>query len=159
MDDLEMRLFGSKLKALRQRAGMTQKELAEAAYLSESALRSYELGARTPKRDAYSRLAKALGIAPEYLTAPRINNGMEFIFALLENEQSMGFKVIKVSSTKSALVAEGLGGNTQLIFEFLNEWGEKQRQLEAKEITWEEYEDWKISYDPRVFVDDMFEGN
>lgn len=67
--------------------------------------------------------------------------------------------VIKVSSTKSALVAEGLGGNTQLIFEFLNEWGEKQRQLEAKEITWEEYEDWKISYDPRVFVDDMFEGN
>ena len=136
----------------------TQRALSDLLKQARAALGECALELRATGSGAIN-LAKALGIAPEYLTAPRINNGMEFIFALLENEQSMGFKVIKVSSTKSALVAEGLGGNTQLIFGFLNEWGEKQRQLEAKEITWEEYEDWKISYDRRVFVDDMFEGN
>lgn len=148
MEDLDMRIFGNKLRNLRQRAGMTQKELAEAAYLSESALRSYELGVRAPKRDSYGRLAKALGVQPELLTAPQNVSGMELIFILLENEQTMRLKTTKTDSGKPALTADSWQGDSRLIYEFLDAWGEKQRQLEDKEIAREKYEEWKISYNP-----------
>lgn len=47
------------------RRNMTQRELANAIEgIGESALRSYELGERSPKQDALERIAKALDVAP-----------------------------------------------------------------------------------------------
>ena len=39
---------GAKIREVRERRGMTQRELAEKAGLTESAMRSYELGYRMP---------------------------------------------------------------------------------------------------------------
>ena len=41
--------MGRSIRTLRERRNLTQKELAELSGLSESSLRSYELGARYPK--------------------------------------------------------------------------------------------------------------
>ena len=43
---------------------MTQRELANAAGLGESALRSYELGERSPKQNTLERIAETLDVAP-----------------------------------------------------------------------------------------------
>ena len=51
----------------RKRLGMTQAELAEKTGLSESAIRSYELGNRIPKPAHREAIAKALGINPKTL--------------------------------------------------------------------------------------------
>ena len=46
-------------------AALGQRALAKATDgVSESALRSYELGERSPKQDALERIAKALDVAP-----------------------------------------------------------------------------------------------
>ena len=65
MEDLDRRLMGKRIRDLRQRRGLTQRELAELSGLSESALRSYELGDRFPKERHLDRIARALRVRPE----------------------------------------------------------------------------------------------
>lgn len=58
-------LLGKSIRNVRMRRNMTQRALAKATDgVSESALRSYELGERSPKQDALERIAKALDVAP-----------------------------------------------------------------------------------------------
>ena len=58
-------LLGKSIREIRLRRGLTQREVSEAiGGISESALRSYELGERSPKQDALERIAKALDVAP-----------------------------------------------------------------------------------------------
>lgn len=54
--------MGRSIRTLRKRRNLTQKELAQLSGLSESSLRSYELGARYPKADGIARIAKALAV-------------------------------------------------------------------------------------------------
>ena len=58
------RLLGKSIRKIRMRRNMTQRELANAAGLGESAFRSYELGERSPKQNTLERIAKALDVAP-----------------------------------------------------------------------------------------------
>lgn len=59
------RLLGKNIRKIRMRRNMTQRELANAIDgISESALRSYELGERRPKQNTLERIAKALDVAP-----------------------------------------------------------------------------------------------
>ena len=52
-------LLGKSIRNVRMRRNMTQRELANAIEgIGESALRSYELGERSPKQDALERIAK-----------------------------------------------------------------------------------------------------
>jgi transcriptional regulator with XRE-family HTH domain len=54
--------FGQRLKALRQQAGLTQEQLAEAAYISVDFLSLVERGINAPSFENLERLAKVLGI-------------------------------------------------------------------------------------------------
>ena len=56
--------MGRSIRTLRERRNLTQKELAELSGLSESSLRSYELGARYPKIDSITK------ISLHYIRAP-----------------------------------------------------------------------------------------
>lgn len=60
----KQRLLGKSIRRIRMRRNMTQRELANAAGLGESAFRSYELGERSPKQNTLERIAKALDVAP-----------------------------------------------------------------------------------------------
>ena len=53
-------LCSRKIKNLREKRQLTQKQLAELSGISESALRSYELGDRKPKKEVLEHIAKAL---------------------------------------------------------------------------------------------------
>lgn len=63
-------LYSRKIKKLREKRQLTQKQLAELSGISESALRSYELGDRKPKKEVLEHIAKALRVRPEYLSTP-----------------------------------------------------------------------------------------
>lgn len=54
--------FGDRLRELRLAKGLTQKELAEAAQIQQSALSRWELGEQPPPFDAVHKLCKALGV-------------------------------------------------------------------------------------------------
>lgn len=52
-------LLGKSIRKIRMRRNMTQRALAKATDgISESALRSYELGERSPKQDSLERIAE-----------------------------------------------------------------------------------------------------
>lgn len=131
------------IKKLRSKRGHTQKELAQLSGISESALRSYELGARKPKPEVQERIAMALRVRPEYLSSPKFGPYMEFYYAILENEETLGYTVTKLNG-QPAIVAKP--GNSSF-FALLSNWNEMKEKLEAKEITQEEYEDFKETYE------------
>ena len=60
-------ICGTRIRKRRQSLGLTQAELAEKTGLSETAIRSYELGNRNPKDGHREVIAKALEVSPDYL--------------------------------------------------------------------------------------------
>jgi putative transcriptional regulator len=62
--------FGEMLQREREKAGMSQPELAKAAGVPVGTLRNWEQGRRYPRPEAIARLAKALGLeADDLVTA------------------------------------------------------------------------------------------
>ena len=61
---------GSRIRELRTRRGLLQRELAEMAGVTESAVRNYELGLRTPRPQHLEAIARALGAVSVTATIP-----------------------------------------------------------------------------------------
>ncbi|MBR3385325.1 MAG: helix-turn-helix transcriptional regulator [Atopobiaceae bacterium] len=149
MDDLQRRLMGKRIRDLRQRRGLTQRELAELSGLSESALRSYELGDRFPKERHLDRIARALRVRPEVFEDHDITTVDQVIHALFNLEEQFG------------LVPNGEGEPAGLTVEMtsvdlakaLRDWGRRREQLDVGEMTSDEYRDWKDAYIPRILID------
>ena len=78
----KQRLLGKSIRRIRMRRNMTQRELANAAGLGESAFRSYELGERSPKQNTLERIAKALDVAPACFDTYGIEHYDELMHAL-----------------------------------------------------------------------------
>ena len=71
------------IKKLRLKRGHTQKKLAQLSDISESVLRSYELGARKPKPEVPERIAMAPRVRPEHLSSLEFGPYMEFFYIIL----------------------------------------------------------------------------
>ena len=152
-------LYSRKIKKLREKRRLTQKQLAELSGISESALRSYELGDRKPKKEVLEHIAKALRVRPEYLSAPEFGPKMEFFYALLENDELMGYTITEINGRPAITEINGRPAITGGLYtvgltfdDFLRDWNKMKKKLDAKEITREEYEDWKRTYDPGHWV-------
>lgn len=138
------------IKKLRKARGFTQKELAERAGISESAMRSYELGDRKPKPEVTERIAMALRVRPEYLNAPEFGPRLEFVYALLENDELRGYTITEING-RPVIVANNMS-NDHAFYKLLSDWNKMKQKLDAKEITPEEYEDWKQTYEGANWV-------
>lgn len=61
--------FGEKLRAEREKKGLTQTEVGEFLGLVQSTIAKYELGIKKPTVDVLVALAKFYGVSMDYLTA------------------------------------------------------------------------------------------
>lgn len=84
------------LRRLRQKAGLTMKELSKAVKISESAVSQYELGKRQPDYETLLKLAEFFGVSADYLirdedTAKpfRKASNEELMFALWGDAEEM----------------------------------------------------------------------
>lgn len=136
--------LAKRLKTLRGELHLTQKDVANKARITESAYRAYELGDRNPKPEILNRVAKALGVRPEYLSAPSFKNRREFAYALLENENTFGYTVSDIDGVPA--IVKGYGPATDFFVEFVRDWKEMREKLDSSEVTKEEYEDWKRTW-------------
>ncbi len=59
---MDPKVFGARLKELRERAGLTQKGLADQAGISQRAVSHWEQGLREPSWSNVLALAEALGV-------------------------------------------------------------------------------------------------
>lgn len=63
--------FNEKLKELRTKKGVSQKELADAIYVSRSAIAKWENGLGLPSNDSFNMLAEYFGVSPDELRSDR----------------------------------------------------------------------------------------
>lgn len=59
--------FGKRVKELRQRAGLTQQQLAERVLVSKAAISNYELYERNPSPEILIKLARVFHVSTDYL--------------------------------------------------------------------------------------------
>ena len=147
MRELDKKAIGMRIRRLRERRGLTQRELADAAGLGESALRNYELGARAPKERQIESLAKALRVRPEAFEVTGIETDLQLIHALFNLEDRFG--VAPHGGGVPSLDA-GRGG---LLCKALLDWGRMLDLLKSGEIGRDEYEEWKDTYNPTILID------
>lgn len=131
-------LLGKSIRNVRMRRNMTQRELANAIEgIGESALRSYELGERSPKQDALERIAKALDVAPACFDTYGIEHYHELMHALFLLEDRFGIEPCA-------------DGNIRLTDETIQScvctWWSWKEFLKEGKITREEYENRKDSF-------------
>ena len=72
---------GEKIRKYRLQKGLLQKDLAIMCRMSESAIRNYELGNRTPKPKHLEIIAQALEISPFALLDPDLESSIGVMHA------------------------------------------------------------------------------
>jgi transcriptional regulator with XRE-family HTH domain len=70
---------GSQLRSLRERAGLTQAELAARAGLTTSVLSAYENDRREPRVDVFFRLVELAGFDVRFEAAPELDPSWYFV--------------------------------------------------------------------------------
>ena len=74
--------FGEKLRYLRQKNNLTQKQLGMAVGFPENTadvrIAQYETNARTPREELLKKIAQVLGVQKEFLTVPVLSKPKEF---------------------------------------------------------------------------------
>ena len=80
--NLHMITFGEKLRYLRRKNNLTQKELGMAVGFPENTadvrIAQYETNARMPREELLKKLAQVLGVQKEILTVPVLTKPKEF---------------------------------------------------------------------------------
>lgn len=142
--------LAKKLKKLRDELHLIQKETADKARITESAYRAYELGDRNPKPEILDRIAKALEVRPEYLSAPTFRNRREFAYAILENEDIFGYTVREIDGVPA--IVKGYGSAMDLFADFVRDWEAMRKRFDNHEITQEEYVERKRTWDNRAWT-------
>lgn len=104
----KQRLLGKSIRRIRMRRNMTQRELANAAGLGESALRSYELGERSPKQNTLERIAKALDVAPACFDTYGIEHYDELMSTMTNSCTHFSFQRKHSASSHARMEASGL---------------------------------------------------
>ncbi|MCD7731594.1 MAG: helix-turn-helix domain-containing protein [Oscillospiraceae bacterium] len=59
--------FGTRLKELRQKSGLTQKQLADRMWISKAAVSYYEQSLRSPSSEVLVKLAEIFHVTTDYL--------------------------------------------------------------------------------------------
>lgn len=131
-------LLGKSIREIRLRRGLTQREVSEAiGGISESALRSYELGERRPKQNTLERIAETLDVAPACFDTYGIERYDELMHALFLSEEAFGIKPCADGSIRFT---------DETIQSCVCTWWSWKEFLKEGKITREEYENRKDSF-------------
>ena len=99
---------GELIRKYRKMRGLTQSELAEKCSLTDSAIRNYELGNRTPGEDQVKGIASALHVAPESLSDVPVATAREALELIFRIDEEFGFKPKEIGGELVlAIVEEG----------------------------------------------------
>lgn len=60
-------MFTDRLKSVRAKSGLSQKDVAERLFISQQAYAKYEIGSSSPNPETLSNIAKLFGVSVDYL--------------------------------------------------------------------------------------------
>lgn len=134
---------GAKLRMLRQGAGLTQAELAKSVGVSEPAIRSYESGRKSPRRQTLELIASMLGIASEALVDYGADEGTSVMHALFDLEDGP-VRAVPTTERGGSLYFED-----EIIAAAVTEWAAMRSRLDSGELSPAEYDRWRDSFEIR----------
>jgi transcriptional regulator with XRE-family HTH domain len=163
---------GKRIKIIREFRGLTQKELGLALGYPETSaavrIAQYESNIRVPKKDTINKVAKVLkcNYAAIYDNDDDLGMAERTMEELFWLEELTGcslniFPLEKYNDKDDERVMFGkyndcnyAGGlppiaivlDYPLVNEFMTEWATRYSEYRAKEISWEEYFEWKINW-------------
>ena len=136
---------GERIRALRKSADLTQKELAASIGLTESAVRNYELGLRTPSEDQLAAMAESIGVAPEALMDIRVESARQALEVLFRMEDTLGL-VPQGDGDSMGLGIDPEAEQAPIMHQSLVAWKRMRDGLEDGTVTPDEYAAWKASF-------------
>ena len=130
---------GELIRKYRKMRGLTQSELAEKCGLTDSAIRNYELGNRTPGENQVKEIASALHVAPESLfdvPAATAREALELIFRI---DEEFGLKPKEIDGE----VVLAIDPSSKKAFKA---WLAQIDSEKSGEITAEQLAEWKAKF-------------
>ena len=139
---------GGRIRELRMRRGLLQRELAEMAGVTESAVRNYELGLRTPRPRHLEALAKALGVDSAALVDYGLETARDALEVLFRLEENFGARPETDAGGVRIIVNPSTPG-AQKLDAAVRAWAAMRARVDSGEISDEEYLDWKRGFGGR----------
>lgn len=136
---------GELIRQQRKLKGFTQQQLADMIGVSGPSIRLYELGKRTPNEAILEKIAGALEIAPEALHAYQTDSAREVLEMLFRMEYEYGLVPFE-SDGNPSLTIDKKAPKAAKLAQAIDVWHEMNQKLDAGEITQEEYDAWKTSF-------------
>lgn len=138
-----MPTVGENIRHYRQERGLNVSQLAKRVGTAESAIRHYEKNERTMSEEQLVKIACALDVSPLALRDYRIGSARDLMGLMLQLEETFG---IVPDEDGKRLVFDHSAKNAQKLEQAIQGWADIRRQLDAGEMTQEEYEDWKAKF-------------
>ena len=136
---------GQLIKRYRKMRGMTQAQLAEACGQTDSAIRNYELGNRTPGEAQIEAIASALEISLEALREVPLQNSRQALELLFRLEEEAGLVPMEVDGML-VLGIDGSAEESPKLAQAIKAWKRVVDSEKAGEMTPEEVVEWKASF-------------
>ena len=142
--------IGERIHFFRIMRGMTQKYLGMLVGFPEGSadvrLAQYETGSRKPKAELTASLAQALDVAPQALDIPNIDSQIGLMHTLFALEDIYGLTVCETGGEVCLHVNKDKCKAADDLLQMLTAWHGQATRLTNKEITQEEYDQWRYQY-------------
>jgi len=160
--------LGQKIKTIRTFRGITQKQLGTAMGFNETnadvRVRQYEQNGKIPRENNLDKLAKALNVSRWNFIEDEPGSASSIMQILFWHDE-LNPTLIKLatdegdkkSTTEKKLLQCGsenrpansptvMWFNNNLVDEFMREWAFRKAELKSKQITRDEYFEWKLNW-------------
>ncbi len=143
---------GIRMKYYRLKKNLTQRELAEKCGLTESAIRNYELGYRSPNDEQRTKIAEALKVSVFAISEPDISMLFGMIHVLFDIEKIYGIAPM-IEGDKVWLKVPGndnCSAPDNVVYSLIKTWAKARKKYESKEVNLETYIDWQSKFPEAV---------
>ena len=141
---------GSRIAFARQFRFMTQDDVSDKLGLTGECKRRtmtrYEKGNRTPKDDRTSEIATILDININAIKKYDYKEPIDLLYTLMWLEELIPKYQIDISKVPNIN-----DENIVMFKQFINEWNVMREKRNKREITYEEYIEWKLTYEVKSY--------
>ena len=141
---------GSRIAFARQFMFMTQDDVSDKLGLTGECKRRtmtrYEKGNRNPKDDRTSEIAKILDININAIKKYDYKEPIDLLYTLMWLEELIPKYQIDISKVPNIN-----DENIVMFKQFINEWNVMREKRNKREITYEEYIEWKLTYEVKSY--------
>ena len=136
---------GELIKKYRKLRKITQRQLATACGQTDSAIRNYELGNRTPGQEQIRAVAGALDISSEALREVPLESSRQALELLFRLDEEFGLEPMEVDGML-VLGFDAEAEKSPKLATALKAWKKMLDSENAGEITPEELDEWKATF-------------